>query len=76
MGSWVYLLAKYGTVGHVWYLPPATTVTIPADAPAGGLSHWDLFTAREVEVPDGGMTLMLLGGALVGLESLRRRFRV
>ena len=25
-------------------------------------------------VPDGGMTLMLLGGALVGLESLRRRF--
>lgn len=26
-------------------------------------------------VPDGGMTLMLLGGALVGLESLRRRFR-
>jgi hypothetical protein len=26
-------------------------------------------------VPDGGMTLMLLGGALVGLESLRRRLR-
>jgi hypothetical protein len=27
-------------------------------------------------VPDGGMTLMLLGGALVGLQCLRRRFRV
>jgi hypothetical protein len=27
------------------------------------------------DVPDGGMSLMLLGGALVGLESLRRRFR-
>jgi hypothetical protein len=27
-------------------------------------------------VPDGGVTLMLLGGALVGLETLRRRFRV
>jgi hypothetical protein len=26
--------------------------------------------------PDGGMTLMLLGGALVGLETLRRKFRV
>lgn|GEM_PF-1475867 len=26
-------------------------------------------------VPDGGMTLMLLGGALVGLGILRRRFR-
>lgn len=27
-------------------------------------------------VPDGGATLMLLGGALVGIETLRRRFRV
>jgi hypothetical protein len=27
-------------------------------------------------VPDGGMTLMLLGGALVGLGTLRRKFRV
>jgi hypothetical protein len=27
------------------------------------------------EVPDGGMTLMLLGGALVGLGTLRRKFR-
>ena len=26
-------------------------------------------------VPDGGMTLMLLGGALVGLGALRRKFR-
>jgi hypothetical protein len=28
-----------------------------------------------VVVPDGGITLMLLGGALVGLETLRRRIR-
>lgn len=28
-----------------------------------------------VTVPDGGMTLMLLGGALVGIETLRRRLR-
>lgn len=26
-------------------------------------------------VPDGGMTLVLLGGALVGLQALRRRFQ-
>ncbi len=26
-------------------------------------------------LPDGGMTLMLLGGAMVGVETLRRRFR-
>jgi hypothetical protein len=29
----------------------------------------------QLSVPDGGMTLMLLGGALAGLETLRRRFR-
>ena len=27
-------------------------------------------------VPDGGLTLVLLGGALVGFETLRRKFRV
>ena len=29
---------------------------------------------KKENVPDGGVTLMLLGGALVGLETLRRRF--
>jgi hypothetical protein len=28
------------------------------------------------QIPDGGMTLMLLGGALVGLETMRRKFGV
>ncbi|MGD0695506.1 MAG: hypothetical protein ABSA41_03340 [Terriglobia bacterium] len=33
-------------------------------------------TPQEFDgVPDGGMTLMLLGGVLVGLEALRRKFR-
>jgi hypothetical protein len=32
--------------------------------------------ASTVTVPDGGMTLMLLGGALVGLGALRRKFNV
>jgi hypothetical protein len=27
-------------------------------------------------VPDGGMTVMLLGGALVGLQALRRKLFV
>jgi hypothetical protein len=35
-----------------------------------------VFTNIRTSVPDGGMTLMLLGGALVGLETLRRRYRV
>jgi hypothetical protein len=30
----------------------------------------------NLSVPDGGATLMLLGGALVGLAALRRKFRV
>ena len=41
----------------------------------GNTGFVDASTRTNV-VPDGGMTLMLLGGALVGLESLRRKFRV
>jgi len=33
------------------------------------------FTPEGGNVPDGGMTMMLLGGVLVGLETLRRGFR-
>lgn len=36
----------------------------------------NLVTPPRVAVSDGGMTLMLLGAALVGLEILRRRARV
>lgn len=35
----------------------------------------DMVVRVTASVPDGGMTLMLLGGALVGLETLRRKFR-
>jgi hypothetical protein len=35
-----------------------------------------LYEVNVTGVPDGGMTLMLLGGALVGLETLRRRIRL
>jgi hypothetical protein len=43
--------------------PGCTGLTGPIDVSTG-------------PVPDGGMTLMLLGGALAGLETLRRRVRV
>jgi len=33
------------------------------------------FGAPPVSVPDGGMTLMLLGGALMGLGALRRKLQ-
>jgi len=34
------------------------------------------FSLTGTAVPDGGMTLLLLGGALIGLGSLRRKLRV
>lgn len=47
---------------------PFTTVTFKSDP------YYAFEFADVRAVPDGGMTLMLLGGALVGLETLRRRF--
>ena len=43
--------------------------------PVGILSPSDYaLKGMQVSVPDGGVTLMLLGGALVGLATLRRKF--
>jgi hypothetical protein len=64
----------------------ATTLANVAGLPVAELAylnnHVYIYTAitsdvsqEFIGVPDGGMTLMLLGSALVGLETLRRRFR-
>lgn len=82
--GFTYLLGKYdaGNAGSiVWYVGNLSgEQTIPSafdDGGQYGLSHWSLYTTEQFQrVPDGGMTLMLLGGALVGLEGLRRKFRV
>lgn len=42
---------------------------------AGSDRDYNDMIVRVSAVPDGGVTLMLLGSALVGLESLRRRLR-
>jgi len=66
-----YLLAKYSTGAHVWYVAGLnTSVDIPSDA----LSHYSLY--NPVSVPEGGSTLMLLGMGLAGVAALRRRFGV
>jgi hypothetical protein len=49
------------------------TIYFAADAGING--NTGLTGATLTSVPDGGMTVMLLGGALVGLETLRRRLR-
>ena len=64
-------------------LAATTLAAVSLKAPTYLYNHVYIYTAitpdRSQEfigyVPDGGMTLMLLGGALVGLETLRRRFR-
>ena len=44
-------------------------------SPNGSSSNVDQGLITQL-VPDSGMTLMLLGGTLVGLGTLRRKFRV
>ena len=86
--GYTYILAKYDADkagSYVWYIPGQTTVDIPSalgscgnpndptKQEGCGLSHYSLYNVSQV--PDGGATLMLLGGALVGLSALRRKFR-
>jgi len=39
-------------------------------------TYFDSATLTDTHVPDGGTTLMLLGGVLVSLETMRRKLRV
>jgi hypothetical protein len=77
--GWTYLLGKYdahNAGAYVWYVAGLETADIPNFFNAAGqygLSHYTLL--NHTQVPDGGATLMLLGGALVGLGALRRKFR-
>jgi hypothetical protein len=51
------------------------TVNAPLAGKSGmfaDLSHLDFFVERAASVPDGGTTLMMLGGALAGLGGLRQ----
>jgi hypothetical protein len=74
-----YLVGKYdqdnaGT--YVWLVPADTEVRLPNVDPVSdkyGLSNYGTYTTG-ISVPDGAMTLVLLSGALFGIEALRRRF--
>ena len=73
-----YILAKYGNnPSLVWFVNGSVTeITVPTSyllpgTTGGGLSH--VAWLSRVTVPDGGATLMLLGGALLGLGALRRK---
>jgi hypothetical protein len=75
-----YLLAKYdgpnfGSV--VWYVGDLTgDITIPLYGSDNqyAVSHTYLYNPKTSSVPDTGMTVMMLGGALACLGVLRQRF--
>lgn len=70
-----YIWAKYGGHAYVWYSASgfSSSEVIPGAPPnSTDLSHVRLFNVARV--PDAGTTLVLLGGSLIGLGALRRRF--
>jgi hypothetical protein len=77
--SYTYVLGKYdaGQAGSlVWVISGVAvgdTLDLPNTYNGHGISHLSLYNPGG-SVPDGGVTLMLLGGALFGIETLRRRF--
>jgi hypothetical protein len=76
-GLYTYLFASYDGYGsEVWYIGNLSgIITIPLLAAGHSLIGWTLFGPRGIGVPDGGITVMLLGVAL-GVLALARRFLV
>jgi hypothetical protein len=76
-GLYTYLFATYKGYGsEVWYVGNLRgIVTIPFLAGLHCLTGWTHFGAGGAGVPDGGVTVMLLGVAL-GVLALARRFLI
>jgi hypothetical protein len=76
-GLYTYLFATYKGYGsEVWYVGNLRgIVTIPFLAGLHCLTGWTLFGTGGAGVPDGGVTVMLLGVAL-GVLALARRFLI
>jgi hypothetical protein len=74
-GLYTYLFATYNGYGtEAWYVGNLGGIlTIPFPAAGHYLTGWTLFGPRSIGVPDGGITVMLLGVAL-GVLALARRF--
>jgi hypothetical protein len=74
-GLYTYLFATYSGHGtEVWYVGNLNgLIAIPFLAAGHHLTGWTLFAAAGIGVPDGGITVMLLGVAL-GVLALARRF--
>jgi hypothetical protein len=68
-GLWQQFTGTFSTGGG-----GSTFASIDVNIQANG-NDFALDDIHLQQVPDGGVTLMLLGGALVGVETLRRRLR-
>jgi hypothetical protein len=73
-GVYTYLFASYAGLGaEIWYVGDLHGVlTIPAIFNLCRLTQWTLFGPAGAGVPDGGITVMLLGLALGALGIARR----
>lgn len=77
-GGYLYLLAKYDGPNwgsQIWYVGGLTgTITIPqfGNGEQYGISHVYLFNPNGETVPEGGMSLVLLGTAAGALFFVRR----
>ena len=76
-GLYTYLFATYKGYGsEVWYVGNLKgLITIPFLAAGHSLAGWTLLAPGGTGVPDGGITVMLLGVAL-GVLALARRFLI
>ncbi len=74
-GPYTYLFATYDGYGsEIWYVGNLRGIfMIPFLAAGHQLTGWTLFAAHGAGVPDGGVTVMLLGVA-IGVLALARRF--
>jgi hypothetical protein len=74
-----YILGKYDAQNagtFIWYIAGQTEVTIPTTALDHQLSHWSLYNATGTGitgVPDGGLTVALLGAALAAVALAARK---
>jgi hypothetical protein len=71
-----WLLIKYGDNDYVWNISGMTgTIDVPTTlGSGGGQSHYSLYNPAPT-VPDGGMTVAMLGAGLGLLALLRRKIR-
>ena len=76
-----YLMFKWGDMDHFWYVKDLDELTFDSTVQNSksrstnpvflGLSHWDNWET-ENSVPDGGITLALMGVGLAGLAGVSK----